>query len=236
MPSSFTQQDAIANADRFWLKVNKTDSCWLWTGIQKTKSGYGAFYYDGRQRFAHRFSWLLHFGDPEDKWVRNRCGQNACVNPEHLFLGGRTDSHGGRHWNKTFPREYHSWSGAIARCEDPKSNRFYAYGARGIKMCDHWRHSFANFYADMGPCPSGLTLDRKDTNGNYEPGNCRWVTQTEQMRNKRNNRLLTLDGQTQTMQAWSEQLNINQSTLWQRLSRGWSTKKALLKPVAELHR
>ena len=70
------------------------------------------------------------------------------------------------------------------RCENPNATRYADYGGRGITVCDRW-HDFAGFLADMGEQPPGLTLDRKDNDGNYEPGNCRWATRAEQNRNQR---------------------------------------------------
>ena len=73
----------------------------------------------------------------------------------------------------------------LSRCYRPNSNGFHNYGGRGITVCDRWRESFANFLADMGERPEGKTLDRINVDGNYEPGNCRWATATEQMANRR---------------------------------------------------
>lgn len=82
-------------------------------------------------------------------------------------------------------REYQAWAGAKARCFNPRNRQYGNYGGRGISMCHRWRGSFGAFIADMGECPEGLTLERKNTNGNYEPGNCVWATVREQIRNRR---------------------------------------------------
>lgn len=92
------------------------------------------------------------------------------------------------------PREYHglrssraykSWADMIARCFNPKRAGYDNYGARGIKVCQRWRDSFAAFYSDMGERPDGRSLDRINNEGDYEPGNCRWATREEQNRNQR---------------------------------------------------
>ena len=84
-------------------------------------------------------------------------------------------------------REYNAWSHAKQRCFNENSKEYIKwYGSRGITMTPEWANSFEAFLRDMGRCPPGLTLERKDVNGNYEKGNCKWATQKEQQNNRRN--------------------------------------------------
>ena len=80
---------------------------------------------------------------------------------------------------------YSTWIGMKVRCYNPKRTNYQYYGARGIKVCQRWLDDFWNFVEDMGDRPEGHTLDRIETDGNYEPSNCKWSTHSEQASNKR---------------------------------------------------
>jgi hypothetical protein len=88
---------------------------------------------------------------------------------------------------------YKSWAAMIQRCNNPKNASFSLYGGRGISVSPRWVKSFLNFLEDMKTAPKGMTLDRKDVNGNYNKRNCRWATRAEQARNKRNTKLRHID-------------------------------------------
>lgn len=121
----------------------------------------------------------------------------------------------------------------MKRCYDPKWKDFASYGGRGISVCERW-HNVSNFVADVeqGYDPS-LYLERRETNGNYEPGNCCWATAGEQANNKRTNRLITHDGRTMTLLQWSRETGIHYRTLNSRLDLlGWSVEKSLTTPVS----
>lgn len=128
---------------------------------------------------------------------------------------------------------YLIWNGMHSRCYNPNHPSYHRYGGRGIRVCERW-HDFQNFYADMGDKPSpSHSLDRyPNQDGNYEPGNVRWATRTEQARNKGNNYLVEFHGESKTLAEWEEVTGIPQNTLWQRLERsGWSVERTLTEPL-----
>lgn len=129
----------------------------------------------------------------------------------------------------TNTREYEAWGEMIRRCTKP-THRFYNhYGGRGIKVCDRWKNSFSAFYEDMGPRPVGMSLDRIDNDGNYEPGNVEWRTAKQQNNNTSRNRFITYEGKTMTISEWADHTGIKYVTLYRRITQGWPLSKALVK-------
>ena len=128
---------------------------------------------------------------------------------------------------------YRVWRSAITRCEYPSHRAFKSYGARGISMCSEWREDFRVFLKDMGERPEGYSLDRIDSEGDYEPGNCRWVFALEQAKNTRANVRLTFQGETLILADWAQRLGAAPNALRMRLQRGWSVEKALSTPFKE---
>lgn len=152
-----------------------------------------------------------------------------------LFLEGNNKKHGYAKAGR-ISRIYQSWENMIARCTNINNHAYCHYGGRGITVCERWR-KFENFLEDMDEMPEGHQIDRIDNNKGYCKSNCRWATRKQQMRNRRNNHLITFLGKTQCLIFWAEEFNINKTTLWDRICKyGWSTEKALTTPVRKYER
>lgn len=131
-------------------------------------------------------------------------------------------------------RLYSCYRDMLNRCFREKTSCFENYGGRGITVCDEWRNSFEAFqkWALSNGYSDELTLDRVDPDGNYCPENCRWATDEEQGNNKRNNRLLTYNGKTQSLSQWARENGIKTTTLFMRLYKyGWTVEDALTAKV-----
>lgn len=117
------------------------------------------------------------------------------------------------------------------RCYNPNNAKWANYGGRGIIVCARWLEAFENFLADMGECPSDKTIDRLNNDGNYEPGNCAYRTQTEQQRNKRNTRLLTAFGTTACLSELCDKFQVSYDMVEQRVRvLKWPVELALSQP------
>lgn len=132
---------------------------------------------------------------------------------------------------KSKTRLYSIWLGMKKRCENPHASTYKNYGARGISVCTEWK-SFEVFqeWAVSHGYLDNLSIDRIDVNGNYEPLNCRWVSDIEQKNNKRNNHYLTVGNETKSMADWSKELDIPYTTLRRRIALGWPAEKAISTP------
>lgn len=148
------------------------------------------------------------------------------VNPNSV----RAWKHGHAKTPLQYTSEYRSWQAMKARCFDRNNVKFPNYGGRGIEVCIQWL-DFKNFISDMGMKPTARhQLERINTNGNYEPSNCRWATRLEQANNTRRNRMLSFAGFTLTMSEWARQLGVSYYALRSRMQNGWSVSDALTRP------
>lgn len=152
----------------------------------------------------------------EDKLRSGNTKSCGCLSRE---IGSRWEGMHGHRSRAQYSRTYNSWSGMKQRCTNPKTKEFRYYGARGITVCERWMNSFENFLADMGDAPPGLSLDRIESNGNYEPGNCRWADWDTQERNRRSNRRVVIGGINLTVAEASRALGISGATIGNRAKR-----------------
>lgn len=135
----------------------------------------------------------------------------------------------------THTKLYSIWWGMKQRCYLESNPSYKDYGGRGIRVCQLWIDDFQVFYdwSVENGYEEGLSIERIDVNGHYEPDNCTWIPFSEQSRNKRNTRLITFDNETLTLREWSEKLNLSYGALKRRLQVGWSVEKALTTPLAK---
>jgi hypothetical protein len=171
--------------------------------------------------------------------VRCDCGRTKTV-AEGSLVRGRTTSCGCARAEANSARnrthglsqspEYRVWTGMKSRCQNPAERAYEGYGGRGILVCERWQ-KFENFLADMGPRPSPRhTIERRDVNGHYEPGNCMWLPAPLQARNKRDNRRATYRGLTASIAEICERFGADARRTYWRLARGWSIADAIERP------
>lgn len=167
-----------------------------------------------------------------DTRIRNHetksCG---CISKEHLI------EYNTKHGLSNSPL-YIIYQGMMSRCYNPDLDGYHRYGGRGIKVCDEWLSDIENFikWGKESGFKKGLTLDRIDNDGNYEPNNCRWVTSKIQSRNTVRNNRYSIENETRTLIEWCELHSINYRTVKSRLSRGWSFEDAITREVETKYR
>lgn len=169
------------------------------------------------------------------------CGNSVIVRNDCL-RGGVTKSCGchrrdrGRAVLTTHGLSWHplftTWCLIIDRCTKPTCDAYPEYGGRGITISDAWKDSFLTFVEDMGPRPSkDHSVDRINNDGGYSKDNCRWATQEQQCNNKRTNRFITLYGLTLTATQWGRISLVDGPAISNRISSGWSEKRAVWTPI-----
>lgn len=189
------------------------------------------------QRFG-LYTAVSYFG--EGKWIcQCDCGKKSNVVTSNL-LRGQSKSCGCRkpevsrqnmlRHGLADSRIHRSWMSMRQRCLNQNDRAYKNYGGRGIGISDRWL-AFENFAQDMGSMPDGYELDRINVNGNYEPTNCRWANPKTQANNKRNNRILEIDGISKTLTQWCESTGITKSAAQKRLALGWSVEKTFATSV-----
>ena len=181
--------------------------------------------------------------------MRCPCGENFVAQPSDTSglcrkcsrkaLGNKMRIHGeSPRESSRASRLYNIWNGMKFRCETKKSAKGKGYADRGIKICEEWQEylTFKKWALENG-YNDNLSLDRIDVDGDYCPGNCRWVDQKTQSNNKRNNHMLTYKGETKTMAEWAEIKGIKYHTLKNRINKyGFTVEEALERPVSYLSR
>lgn len=167
------------------------------------------------------------------------CGNTSTVLGESLRRG-KTTSCGcfkienqtthGKHCHEL----YLTWYGMIQRCDNDTHISYDNYGGRGVTVCERW-YSFDNFISDMGERPMGFTLDRIDNDIGYSPSNCKWSNRIDQANNRRDNQIITYNGETLSHSQWSQRLFNDMYTVRQRLHLGWSIEDTLTIPKGSKH-
>ena len=124
---------------------------------------------------------------------------------------------------------YQIWHSMKKRCFNPTDSSYESYGKRGITVCVRWM-TYKNFAEDMGPRPPNTTMDRKENDGDYEPGNCHWASREQQANNTSRNRHIEFRGERLTASQWTKKLGVNRWVLYGRIKSGWSDEEIISTP------
>lgn len=159
------------------------------------------------------------------------CG---CLHREQTSKARTTHGHTrvGADGKQVMSKEYKAWAHMLSRCYDEHDGKYHVYGARGIIVCPEWRESFEAFFAYVGAAPSSAySLDRERVHGNYEPGNVRWATTTEQAYNKQNTVRVRYRRKSYTLLELEQRTGIPRETLRVRIKNGWTVREAVETPL-----
>lgn len=155
------------------------------------------------------------------------CG---CLHSETCRENGKRN----RKHGKRTTSLYTIWHGLVERCTNQNYHHFNDYGGRGITVCPEWKQfeNFFNWNTSLGKdgYRKGLSIDRIDNNKGYFPSNCRWTTAVVQQRNKRNNKIITLNGTSKSVAEWAEIYRVNRYLIYTRLKNGWEENEKLFIP------
>lgn len=177
-------------------------------------------------------------------WLCNcDCGNKKVACGRELVNGDTSSCgcarHNPRKHGMAGTRLYRIWTGMKSRCFNPNSPAYDRYGGRGITVCREWADNFETFmeWALESGYNEGLTIERIDNGKGYFPGNCTWISQSEQTQNRRSCIFVTMDGKTMNLQQWCDELGISYKLVHNRIRKlGWEPKKALTTPVDESKR
>lgn len=154
------------------------------------------------------------------------CLREETINKHGMLKGVASN----RSLRNLYIKVYVAYHAMRQRCLNPKHTGYKNWGARGIKICDRWLNSIADFLSDVGLPPSPKhTLGRIDNNGNYEPGNVKWDTRREQLQNTRRTNFITINGKTLCLTQWARETGVPVPCLRSRQKRGL-TGEDLLRP------
>lgn len=194
--------------------------------IDITGNRYGKLTVIGLAKSGKHTYWECKCDCGKEVTVRGDCLKDGntkscgCLNAESKYI-----VHGQAH-----SKLYHLYYSILQRCYNPNNEQYFNYGGRGIVMCREWKDDYMAFdkWAKENGYTRGLSIDRINNNGNYEPGNCRWVTQKVQTRNTRHNTHITFRGETKILVEWCEQFGVNMATACNRLKRGLDLEKVFV--------
>lgn len=155
--------------------------------------------------------------------ITHSCG---CLHKEIIRRNSRT--HG-----KCKTRLYKIYQNMKSRCYNQNATKYNIYGGKGIRICNEWLNDFMCFYdwATLNGYSDNLSIDRIDSDGNYEPSNCRWVTLKVQNNNTSQNHIISYNGKSQTLAAWADELKLSYKVLSERIRRNWSIERAFNTPT-----